>query len=240
MQHSAKDSVFYDESWTAWSDMKQYGPTSRHQRRLIHSLLAPLEFRSVLDTGCGVGNLLLEISEGYPQVTELAGTDISDGALRACRQRLPDGVFEYLDIQTQALNRQFDLTISVDVLEHVDDDVASLRNIHRMTGKYFLAVTIQGNGLPEWEAREIGHVRNYRRGELQEKMTGVGFTVERVIEWGFPFYSPLYRWYMNLTAAGGTEGEFGAARKLVAQAIYAIFALNSSRRGDVIMVVARV
>jgi hypothetical protein len=107
-----------------------------------------------------------------------------------------------------------------------------------MTRKYLVVSTPQGR-MREFE-RQFGHVRNYVPGELVHKVESAGFTVLNVVEWGFPFYSPLYRNILDLTNSKGTTGEFGAFRKLTANLIYWLFLLNSSTRGDEIFVLARV
>jgi trans-aconitate methyltransferase len=218
--------------------MKRYGPYSRHVRRWIFNLITPLAFDSVLDAGCGQGELLKEIRERFPQVQRVAGIDYSPSSVNITRQRIVTGRFEVLDLQSQALDEKYDLTLSVDVMEHIPDDVAALTNLCKMTGKYALVSSIQGNFLPAWEAKVVGHVRNYRRGELAEKMEKAGFVVDRVVEWGFPFYSPLYRWVLTRMGGQGTDGAYGGGRKLLASLLYAIFALNSAQRGDLIMVLA--
>ncbi len=234
------DVQVYDSGWEdRWDDMKRYGPYSRHVRRWIHSLIAPLDFTSVLDAGCGQGELLKEIQAQYPQVREVAGIDFSPSSVDITRQRIGKGYFEVIDLQTQHLNAVYDLTVSVDVMEHIPDDEAALANLRRMTGKYALVSSIQGNFLPQWEADTVGHVRNYRRGELAAKMEKAGFVIERVVEWGFPFYSPLYRWVLTGMSGEGTDGSYGFRRKLLANLLYGIFSLNSSRRGDLILVLAR-
>ena len=230
-------SELYNEKWHGWEDMKKYGPTSRHQRRLIHELLSPLMFDSVLDTGCGAGDLLVEIQQKYA-VNKLAGVDFSEAAVDTCKQRLPQGEFSLLDLEKNHLAKVYDLTISVDVLEHINDDESALRNIRAMTGKYFLAMSIQGDSLPAWEVTYAGHVRNYRSGEMASKIEATGFHIEKVVEWGFPFYSPLYRWFQAKTAAAGTQGEYGLLRRMIARTLYGLFWLNSSKHGDVILVLA--
>ena len=231
----------YDEGWESrWDDMKRFGPYSRHVRRWIHHFIAPLDFTSVLDAGCGQGEMLKEIRATYPQVTRVAGIDFSQASVDTTRQRLGSGRFEVIDLQTQHLDEIFDLTLSIDVMEHIPDDLAALVNLRRMTGKYALVSSIQGNFLHQWEADTVGHVRNYRRGELARKMEQAGFIIDEVVEWGFPFYSPLYRWILTRRSGEGTDGDYGLGRKLLAQALYAIFLLNSSRRGDLILVLAHV
>ncbi len=230
----------YDAGWEErWDDMKRYGPYSRHVRSWIHRFVAPLAFTSVLDAGCGQGELLKEMLARYPQIQRVAGIDFSPASINITRQRIEKGRFEVIDLQTQHLDEQYDLVVSIDVMEHIPDDVAALANLRKMTKGHALVSTIQGNSLPQWEVDTVGHVRNYRRGELAAKMEKAGFVVERVVEWGFPFYSPLYRWLLGRTKGQGTDGSYGFRRKLIAQLVYGLFALNSSRRGDLILVLAR-
>lgn len=233
----------YDNAWEErWDDMKRYGPYSRHVRRWLHALIRKLEFTSVLDVGCGQGEGLAEILRLYPSVTEVAGIDYSQSSVDITAQRIQQGEYHALDLQTddmrERFGRQFDLTYSLDVVEHIEDDRAALRNIRRATRKYTVIGTVQGTHLPEWEKEVVGHVRNYRRGELVEKMEEAGFIIDRVIEWGFPFYSPLYRWFLTQVGGGGTDGSYGPTRRFIAWAIYWLFMLNSSRRGDLIFVLA--
>lgn len=230
----------YDQGWEMrWDDMKRYGPYSRHVRRWIHRLIAPLQFISVLDAGCGQGELLKEMIGCYPQIQRVAGIDFSPASIHLTRQRLENGRFEVVDLQTQHLDEQYDLVVSIDVMEHIPADVAALTNLRKMTGGYALVSTIQGNALPQWEADTVGHVRNYRRGELAAKMEQAGFVIERVVEWGFPFYSPLYRWLLTRMGGQGTEGSYGLKRRLIANMVYGLFMLNSSKQGDLILVLAR-
>src|SRR5687768_6043712 len=110
----------YDAGWEQrWDDMKRYGPYSRHVRAWIHRLIAPLNFGSVLDAGCGQGELLTEILARYPQVRRVAGIDFSPASVNITKQRISnrcDGRFEVIDLQTQHLDEQYDLTVSIDVM----------------------------------------------------------------------------------------------------------------------------
>jgi trans-aconitate methyltransferase len=230
----------YDQGWEVrWNDMKRYGPYSRHVRRWIHRFIAALQFTSVLDAGCGQGELLKEMIDRYPRIQRVAGIDFSPASIQLTRQRIENGRFEVIDLQTQHLDEQYDLVVSIDVMEHIPDDVAALTNLRKMTSGYALVSSIQGDLLPQWEADTVGHVRNYRRGELAAKMEQAGFVIERVVEWGFPFYSPLYRWLLTRTGGQGTEGRYGLKRRLIANVVYGLFMLNSSKRGDLILVLAR-
>ncbi len=227
----------YDQGWqNKWDDMKKYGPFSRHIRRILKNLIRPLDITSSLDVGCGQGSLLTELKLEFPYL-EPNGIDISNSAVELARQRVPDGQFWVMDIAQDTLHKKCDLVICSEVLEHIPDDNIALRNLREMTGKYIIISTPQGR-MRKFE-KQVGHVRNYAPGELVQKLEATGFDVVSVIEWGFPFYSPLYRNFLELTGSKGTTGEFGQVRKLISRFIYLLFMLNSSRHGDEIFVLAR-
>jgi 2-polyprenyl-3-methyl-5-hydroxy-6-metoxy-1,4-benzoquinol methylase len=229
--------VEYDRAWaTEWDDMKRYGPFSRYVRRILKSIIRPLEFRSVLDVGCGQGSLLEELRAEFPHIKP-HGIDISQSAIELARQKVPNGRFWVLDIAKESLDEKIDLVVCSEVLEHIPDDSLALRRLARMTGKYLVISTPQGR-MRQFE-KTVGHVRNYAPGELVQKLEQNGFVIVSVLEWGFPFYSPLYRDVLELTGGKGTTGEFGIVRKLLSNFIYYLFMLNSSTRGDEIFVVAR-
>jgi trans-aconitate methyltransferase len=227
----------YDEGWESqWDDMKKYGPFARHLRRLILSVLQPLHFESVLDVSCGQGALLTEIAERFPQV-QLCGTELSAAALTLTQQRVPGGQFWPLDLEQAHLPQQFDLVICSEVLEHIPDDVVAIQHLAAMTRRYVLVSVPQGR-MRSHEPAAFGHVRNYARGELTQKMERAQLRVVRTIEWGSPFYSPLYRDLMNVIGGKGTVGRYSSGQKLIAQLVYAVFQLNSARRGDELIVLA--
>lgn len=228
----------YDTAWDSkWDDMKKYGPMSRHVRRIIMKLARDLRFSSVMDVGCGQGSLLMELMKEFPHI-EPHGTDISSAAVELARRKVPGGEFHVLDLVNEHVDRKYDLVICSEVVEHIEDDVSAMRNLHAMTGGHLIISTVQGR-MRRFEAGAVGHVRNYAKGELADKLAQVGFEVVRVVEFGFPFYSPLYRDFLDLTDSKGTTGEFGPARKLVATALYWLFHLNMTTRGDEIFIVAR-
>jgi SAM-dependent methyltransferase len=93
----------------------------------------------VLEAGCGRWKHF-----AYPDDMVIHGLDISEEQLR-----LNDFAHEkYLgDVQTFDLDRQFDVVVSVFVLEHVDDPEAALRNMLRWTRPGGLLVIAVPNAL---------------------------------------------------------------------------------------------
>jgi trans-aconitate methyltransferase len=227
----------YNKGWdTKWDQMKVYGPYARHLRRIIFAMVQSLQFETVLDVGCGQGSLLADLHNIFPRIS-LYGTDFSPTSIIKARQRLSHGEFLVMDLTQIALNRKFDLVVCTDVLEHIEDDITALSNLARMTNSYVLIATIQGR-MRSHEPEAWGHVRNYAYGELAQKMQQVGLRIVRSVEWGFPFFSPLYRDVNYLLGGRGTGGQYGVLRKTLAQLIYQVFRLNSNARGDEIIILA--
>ena len=83
---------------------------------------------SVLDMGCGTGLML----EALGPLAHPVGVDFSPLALKFCRQReiarLVCAPVESLPFR----NEQFDLLLALDLLEHMDDDAALIREMWRL------------------------------------------------------------------------------------------------------------
>ena len=225
----------YDDIWReTYGDMQDVGPVHRHMRRLLARSLRSLEYRSVLDVGCGAGHNLSLLTEDRP-IDRVTGVDVSETAL-GLAQREHKGDFRLLDIECERLPGTWDLVFSSLVLEHLPDDRAALANMASMARRHVVVSTIAGDFERHraWE-EQMGHVRNYRRGELEARMEDAGLRVRRASYWGFPFYSPIARTLQNRMTS---EPEYNRRTRALAALMHAIYYLNSSRRGDLLIVVA--
>lgn len=239
MNTAASSDVDYNAVWTgAWDDMRRYGPMARHSRRLMLRMTHDLAPRSILDIGGGEGSLLQTLGAAHPSA-KMTGTDLAATAVELARKQMPQAEFAVLDVTKEKLPQSFDLVVCADVVEHIEDDQSALDNMAAMTtaGGHVVVATLQGR-MRRFE-KDVGHVRNYAHGELEEKMRRAGLAIDRVIAWGFPFYSPLYRDFLDMVDSRGTTGKFGLVRRLICHGLYTLFLLNSHRRGDYLFVRAR-
>src|ERR1044072_3458265 len=81
----------------------------------------------ILDVGCGTGANLEMLS----QFGEAEGVDVSDDALEFCRQKglkVQKGLAEKMPFA----DRSFDIVTALDVVEHLDDDIAGLKEMNRV------------------------------------------------------------------------------------------------------------
>lgn len=228
----------YEALWgKTWGGMQDIGPVHRHNRQIIVDLIRPLGVRSILDAGCGNG-ANLEAIQRQLGITDVMGIDLSENALDVARRRVR-GEFRAVNLENDRLDRAFDLVLTSQVIEHVVDDDGFLDKLRAMSKRYVLVATMQGR-MRKSEAH-IGHVRNYTRRGLESQMRRAGFKIEKVVEWGFPFYSPIYRTLSEFV--GGAEAKNssnGRSGRLIAGALFQIYRLNSSRHGDVLTILGSV
>ena len=227
----------YDQLWSGvWGDMQIVGPVHRHQRAQLVKLVTKLHPATVLDVGCGAGDNLAALEQTLPQLS-LSGADVSSEALSLTKRRVPTAALHRFDVQQQALEERFDLVMGIQVIEHLADDVAALRNMGLMAKSHVLVTTMRGRMRPS--EREIGHFRNYSDADLRFKAQRAGLEVVDIFGWGFPFYSPLYRTLAEWLPGGPPKGHIGQKQKLAANMLYYLYALNIPRLGDVVTVLAR-
>jgi 2-polyprenyl-3-methyl-5-hydroxy-6-metoxy-1,4-benzoquinol methylase len=217
--------------------MQRLGPVHRHIREDIVRRVGELDVHSILDVGCGSGENLAALAETGRY--ELSGVDISHEGIELARKRVPSAhLLSVLNVEEEPLPERFDLVMSIQVVEHIVDDVAALRNMAGMARRYVFISTLAGR----MRASEVmtGHVRNYSAVELKRKLEVVGLRVVDVRGWGFPFYSPIYRSLIELLPGGPPAGPAGAASRFVARSLYQVYRLNLPRRGDVLSALAEV
>jgi ubiquinone/menaquinone biosynthesis C-methylase UbiE len=135
--------------------------------------------RSFLEIGCGNGIVLRDVSR-IAKWNHLVGADLHPKGLHLARTRLgSDAEYVQIDATCIPATNAFDVIGAFDVLEHIKDDEAVLREMHR-------ALTPQGGVLiavPQhpflWSISDdiAYHQRRYARGEIERKLAAAGFQV---------------------------------------------------------------
>ncbi len=147
--------------------------------------------RSFLDVGCGTGGIEKAVHHRHPSLRIVAG-DVLLAGLRIAHARVPQVECVQLDIRAMPYEGEFDVAGAFDVLEHLDDDGAVLRELHRVTapGGGVIITVPQHRWL--WSAVDdfSQHRRRYARAELAERLTAAGFRVERMTSF-MSFVLPL-------------------------------------------------
>ena len=133
----------------------------------------------VLDIGCGSGLMLNALEE----VGQTFGMDMSDEAICFSKEifngRVEKGV---LPDQLPYQDNFFDLITALDVIEHIGNDIDSIRAIRSLLapgGKCILTVPAY---MFLWSSHDEmnQHKRRYTLSKLNEKLVQAGFTVEKI------------------------------------------------------------
>jgi len=171
---------------------------ARRFNRWLADALQPHIGQRVLETGAGIGNLTRILS---PRRELYIAGDIDPeylARLRARFQHRPNMEVRHCDLSHAAdfeeLAGAVDSVVCVNVLEHIEDEMAGLRNIYtalRPGGRAIVLVP-HGQGVYGSLDKALGHFRRYSREELQRKMELAGFRVERIVDFNRISYPAWY------------------------------------------------
>jgi SAM-dependent methyltransferase len=153
----------------------------------------------ILDVGCGTGaNLQMLGDHGVAE-----GVDVSPEAIEFCRarglSRLKQGAAEALPYE----DASFDLVTALDVVEHLDDDVAGLKEVQRVLRPRGRALLFVPAFMFLWGVQDdiSHHRRRYTMGDLKARLGEAGLRVERATYANLSFFWPILigRTIMRLT-----------------------------------------
>ena len=178
------------------------------RRRILESfvaeIVAGMDLRGrrprILDVGCGTGANL----EMLQKFGEAEGVDISADALAFCRERgLPrvrQGAAESLPFA----DATFDLVTALDVVEHLDDDAAGLREMRRVLRREGRALLFVPAFMFLWGVQDdvSHHRRRYTLPELQQAAREAGLEVERATYANLTFFLPIWAGRVLMRATG--------------------------------------
>ncbi|HKG60335.1 MAG TPA: methyltransferase domain-containing protein [Pyrinomonadaceae bacterium] len=143
----------------------------------------------ILDVGCGTGANLLMLS----QYGDAEGVDVSEDALAFCRERGLENVKLGAAEELPYDDGTFDLVTALDVVEHLDDDVAGLREMRRVLRPGGRVLLFVPTFMFLWGLQDdvSHHRRRYRLPELQRVLEQAGFQIERTTYANITFFMPI-------------------------------------------------
>jgi SAM-dependent methyltransferase len=123
---------YYDERWSS-EDQYDRPPTVGRVRIVgdtVESVLANRPGRvRVLDVGCGNGWVLAELERRFGNRVELFGVEPSGCGAENSSERVPSANIVCGTLATVSYSRQFDLAVTSEVIEHVEDQRAFAEEI---------------------------------------------------------------------------------------------------------------
>lgn len=153
----------------------------------------------ILDVGCGTGANLQMLA----QFGAAEGVDVSPEALDFCRARglaqVKQGAAESLPFA----DASFDLVTGLDVVEHLDDDIAGLGEMRRVLRPDGRVVLFVPAFMFLWGVQDdiSNHRRRYTLPELRQRLGEAGLTIDRASYANITFFVPILigRVLMRLT-----------------------------------------
>ncbi|HTY55038.1 MAG TPA: class I SAM-dependent methyltransferase [Candidatus Binataceae bacterium] len=163
------------------------------RRIILDSMLARTDLpkdAAILEAGCGTGgNLRMLSRRGSVCAMELDQQACEFARSRAvadvARGKLPD--------QIPFGNRNFDVVLLIDVLEHLDDDGAALGALReRIKPGGILLATVPAFQLL-WSPHDVAHHhrRRYRAGQLREVVSEAGFDILYLSYYNTMLFAPI-------------------------------------------------
>ncbi|MEA2428367.1 MAG: hypothetical protein QOF37_1995 [Thermoleophilaceae bacterium] len=177
----------------------------RGRRRIVRAVLDGAELphgARILDAGSGSGRTLDELAR-YGAV---AGIELNPLGVEAAHER------GHLDVQQAPVEQiphpdaSFDLVTCLDVIEHTPDDVASLRELRRVTRPGgALLVTVPAYPRLWSQHDEVNrHYRRYTRRMLRRAAEAAGWRVERMTGFNAAYLLPAAA--VRLARRGSQDG----------------------------------
>ncbi len=154
----------------------------------------------ILDAGSGFGQYDFTMALQFPHAT-ITAVDVKQEQIDDCNaffQKIGKSdrvTFEYADLTAFDSPEQYDLVLSVDVMEHIEDDIGVMTNLAKSMKKggiLLISTPSDQGGSDVHHDHEDSfieeHVRDgYGIGEIEEKLKKAGFsTIETRYSYGKP------------------------------------------------------
>jgi ubiquinone/menaquinone biosynthesis C-methylase UbiE len=182
----------YDSSTSAWTDeLTSFHEETAGENHYIdiasrnHTIAAlrqslRAERPVIIDIGCSSGAMLRELRKAFSKAT-LIGADYISGPLLGLAASLPGIPFLQFNLVTCPLfSNSVDAVILLNVLEHIEDDVAAMRQAFRIAkpGGVVVIEVPAGPKLFDIYDKQLMHFRRYTLTSLCEKLQRAGFLIE--------------------------------------------------------------
>ena len=181
----------------------------------------------ILDTGCGTGFFIEKAKESY----DVWGVDSSPLAVEMCHERGLTNVVNGSAIDLSGVSdKRFDAILLFDVIEHVEDDFAALRQARELlTPKGVIIVTVPAF-MFMWSLHDElnHHKRRYVKIQLHNLLRDTGFSIEKLSYFNsylFPL-AVLSRWGRRILGRDD-GGEFKIPAPRLNHWMKAIFAAET-------------
>jgi ubiquinone/menaquinone biosynthesis C-methylase UbiE len=186
----------WNEHWTAYAASASLNPAQTYRRKLVFEMLGLGAAKTpvrLLDLGSGTGDFASEVLRRRPDA-EVVGLDLSESGVEISRKKVPGARFFQQDFtRPMALDAAYHgwatHAVCSEVLEHLDDPAAMLRNIRLLLAPGArVVVTVPAGPMSAFD-KHIGHRRHFDIPLLGRTLREAGLDVAELRGAGFPFFN---------------------------------------------------
>jgi SAM-dependent methyltransferase len=243
----------WESHWKTYAASNNVNPAQAYRRMLVWDALAlgaaggPVR---LFEIGSGPGDLARDVLATRPDA-EVVGIDLAAAAVELAQRKVPGAAFFQQDLtKPMALPERYrgwaTHVVCSEVLEHLDDPVAALRNVRPLLAPGCKVVVTVPSGPMSAFDRHIGHRGHFTAARLARALEDAGLEVADLRGAGFPFFN-VYR--LVVVARGekliaDASGDGGRPLPLAARTMIRLFSslfrLNrkDGRRGWQLVAVA--
>jgi 2-polyprenyl-3-methyl-5-hydroxy-6-metoxy-1,4-benzoquinol methylase len=236
---------YYNKIWESQKELHKYHPSVELRNSLIFKSLNQLKFESILDVGCGDGDLLSKIKTKYPNIM-YSGFDKSEFIISKNKASYNDIKFQCIDIlDSKTPQKAFDIVICSEMIEHIKEYrhvIESLTSFVKPGGH--LILTTQAGKLYKSDLH-VGHEQHFSCNQLSTIVKNNGLTVLECFRKGFPFYTlqkVIYHYFFNFGSIMQKDStKFIFLKRLIFKILYFLmfFSPKSTSLGPQLFLVAR-
>jgi 2-polyprenyl-3-methyl-5-hydroxy-6-metoxy-1,4-benzoquinol methylase len=165
----------------------------QQQARSVLKVLQGQSFSNLLDAGCRQGHYAIRIARLHPNVEvraiDIDGESVLEGESVRKALGLKNLSFEKEDVFSLQFEGSYDVVLLLQVMEHLVDDLAVLRNVHLvLRDRGILVITVPNLNLKSERTRKLrkyvkiqSHVRQgYRPSDMERLLEQAGFKIQRM------------------------------------------------------------
>lgn len=189
----------YSENFAGWSDdltaLHEEAAGEHHpidvasRRNAIEEVRKSIQASNpvIMEIGCSSGFLIQELVAEFPSACVIGADVVKDPLYRLATRLLGVPLIRFDLLQCPLPDQSVDVLIMLNVLEHIEDDVGALQRAYNLLkpGGVLIAEVPAGKNLYDSYDAELQHFRRYAASELADKLTRVGFSLNRRSHLGF-------------------------------------------------------
>ncbi len=168
----------------------------------LYSEVKPFLKGAILEIGAGTGTYSKKIIADFPE-SRVVLSDIDPVYVQRLNEMFKDnakvtalGINLDHAVRDQQLHETFDAVIALNVMEHIEDDVAAINNIYDILnpGGVFVVLVPAHKFLYNVMDKSIGHFRRYNKKMMREKIATTKFSIAKMFYFNF---TSMFGWFVN-------------------------------------------